>query len=82
MTKEKKTNIFTPKRTVGYFILTFVYTAIAAMLVWPLMELIFSKIDNTEYTWTWINGILEPWIFGLVFTVIEFVCWNFFHSKK
>ena len=82
MAKEKKTNIFTPKRTVGYFILTFVYTAIAAMLVWPLMELIFSKIDNTEYTWTWINGILEPWIFGLMFTVIEFVCWNFFHSKK
>ncbi|MDO4753237.1 MAG: hypothetical protein Q4A36_03350 [Candidatus Saccharibacteria bacterium] len=82
MTKEKNTNIFTPRRTVSYFILTFVSISIAAMIIWPLLDILFSKIENNEYTWNWISGILQPWIFGLVFTIIEFICWNFFHRQK
>lgn len=82
MAKEKETSIFTPKRTPSYFILTFVFTSIAAMVIWPLLDLLFSKIDGSEYTWTWINGILQPWIFGLVATIIEFIGWNFFHKQK
>ena len=82
MTKEKNTNIFTPRRTVSYFILTFVSISIAAMIIWPLLDILFSKIENNEYIWNWISGILQPWIFGLVFTIIEFICWNFFHKQK
>ncbi|MBR3252496.1 hypothetical protein IKF84_00260 [Candidatus Saccharibacteria bacterium] len=52
------------------------------MIMWPLLELLFSKIDSSTYTWTWVNGILEPIIFGLIFCAIEFIGWNLFHKQK
>lgn len=84
-TKQKNTkeeSIFTPKRTVQYFFLNLIAFILAAMLIWPLMDLMFQGFDPSKYTWTWQNGILEPIAFGFTFTVIEFVCWNFFHKQK
>ena len=81
-TKTKKDTIFTPKKTVKFFIVTAISNAIAAMIIWPIMELLFSKIDNSEYTWGLVNGIVEPVIFGVVFAIIEFICWDFFYKKK
>ena len=78
----EKTSIFTPQRTVKFFIVSFIGTTIACMIIWPILELLFSKIDNSTYTWTWLNGIVEPLVFGLLATIVEFVGWNFFHKTK
>lgn len=82
MSETKKESIFTPKRTVSYFIINTITLFLAAMLIWPLLDLMFKGFNTSEYTWTWKNGILEPAIFGVVFSIIEFVLWNFFHKKK
>ena len=82
MTEDKKTSIFTPQRTVKYFMLSFVVLAIACMAIWPLMDWLFSVIFNDTYSWTFVGGVITPCAFALIFTVLEFVFWNFFHKKK
>lgn len=82
MKEEKKESIFTPKRTVKFFFVSLITMAIVAMIVWPLMDMLFSKIDNSNYSWTVRKGIVEPCIFAVVVTIVEFVGWNFFHKKK
>lgn len=82
MSEDKKTeSIFTPKRTVKYFFLNLTTLFLAAMLIWPLMDLMFKGFNTSEYLWTWQNGILEPAIFAIIFNIIEFVGWNLFHKK-
>lgn len=78
----KKESIFTPKRTVKYFLINFVAMALIAMLIWPLLDLMFQGFDTSKYTWTWINGIIEPIVFAIIIDIIEFVFWNAFHKKK
>lgn len=81
--KETKENILTPKRTVKYFFITLVVLGITAMIIWPLMDMLFDNLFNDGYKgWTWQDGILGPWIFALIATVIEFVFWSFFHPDK
>ena len=86
MTTNKKSStkesIFTPKKTVTFFIVSVIGYSLAAMVIWPLLEFIFSKITNSEYSWTVIDGIVEPCIFGLVFTIIDFLAWDFFHKNN
>ena len=82
MSEDKKAeSIFTPKRTVKYFFLNLTALFLAAMLIWPLMDLMFKGFNTSEYLWTWQNGILEPAIFAIIFNIIEFVGWNLFHKK-
>ena len=79
----KKPNIFTPRKTVGFFFVSFISLTIACMILWPLLDILFNKIFGGEYEgWSWINGILEPVIFALVCTGIEFIFWNAFHKEK
>jgi hypothetical protein len=83
MAKETKESILAPKRTVKYFSITLVVMGITAMIIWPLMDMLFSNIFGDGYKgWTLQNGILEPWIFAIVATVVEFVFWNLFHPDK
>ena len=86
MQEAKKTSgnksIFTPEKTVKFFIISVIGYTIAAMIIWPLLELIFSSITNSPYTWTVIDGIVEPFVFGIIFTIIEFLTWNFFNKKQ
>ena len=86
MQKSRKTpnnkSIFTPEKTVRFFIVSAIGYTAAAMIIWPLLELIFAKISDSPYSWTAIDGILEPCIFGVIITTLEFLFWNFFHNKK
>ena len=83
MAENKKENIFTPKRTVKFFIVSYITLLIACMIIWPLMDIIFSAAEGKPYEgWNVGRGLVEPLIFALIFTIIEFVFWNFFHKKK
>ena len=82
MVEEEKENILTPKRTVKYFFINLISMAVAAMIIWPLMDMLLTKIDSSTYSWTVRNGIIEPCIFAVIIVVVEFVFWNFFHKKK
>ena len=82
MAEEKQESIFTPKRTVKYFFINLITMAVMAMLIWPLLDMLFTKFDNSTYAWTVSGGIVQPCIFAVIITVIEFVFWNFFHKKK
>lgn len=80
--KSSDKSIFTPEKTVKFFIISVIGYSIAAMIIWPLLELVFSNFTNSSYTWTVVDGIIEPWIFGIVMTIIEFLCWDFLNKKK
>ena len=77
----KEKSIFTPERTVRFFIISVIGYIIAAMIIWPLMELLLSNMTGSSYTWTILNGIVEPCIFGLIITILEFLFWNLLHKK-
>ena len=74
-------NIFTPEKTVRYFIVSVIGLTVVAMILWPLMELVWTKITNSPYAWTVFDGVVEPFIFGIVFTTIEFLSWNTFNKN-
>ena len=80
--KDTKENIFTPKRNVRFFVVNFVGFAVMCAIFWPILDMLWSKLDGSTYTWTVSNGIIEPIVFSLIFTIIEFVAWNFFHPEK
>ena len=80
---KKEETIFTPKRTVKFFFVNLIVMGLVAMVIWPLMDMLFDSLWNGGYKgWTWQAGILEPWIFAVLITVIEFICWSFFHPEK
>ena len=79
---DKKDNILTPKRNVKYFILNTVVLAVACIVMWPLLEMLWAKLDGNTYEWTVIGGIVEPIAFAILCTIVEFVGWNLFHKEK
>ena len=82
MTKEEKRSIFTPERTLKFFIIDFLAVSIASFVIWPLLDLLFAAIRGDNFTWTVQEHILSPIIFALIITVVEFVFWNFFHKEN
>ena len=72
-TKKPSKSIFTPERTIRYFIVCVIVYSIAAMIVWPLLELIYTNFTNSPYTWTVVDGIVKPIVFGIIFTIVEFL---------
>ena len=81
--EEKKETIFTPKRTVKYFIVDFLVLFIACMIFWPLIDMLFDGIAGNSYPgWNPTDGILQPAVFAVIATCIEFIFWNFFHKKR
>ena len=79
MADSKKT-IFTPERTVRYFLLEFVFIAIVGIIIWPLMDLIFTAIGGGSFTWGIGEHLVSPVVFALIVTIVEFIFWNFFHK--
>lgn len=84
MTEEKKTskNIFTPERTVRYFFVSLIGTSIVALIIWPLLDMLFAQIDHTTFSYSVTGHIIAPIIFAIIVNVIEFIFWNFFHKKS
>lgn len=80
--KEEKKSIFTPERTFKFFIIDFLTIAIASIIIWPLLDLLFAAIRGNAFTWTVQEHILSPIIFAFIVTVVEFVFWNFFHKEN
>ena len=63
MTEEKKTNeknIFTPERTAKYFFVSLIGTSIVALIIWPLLDMLFTQIDKTTFTYSVKNHIIVP----------------------
>ncbi|MBQ6394428.1 hypothetical protein IJH97_01605 [Candidatus Saccharibacteria bacterium] len=83
MAEEKKETIFTPKRTVKYFFIDLIIWMVAAMIIWPLIDIIFESIFDGGYKgWDVRRGIIEPGVFAVIIVAIEFLFWNSFHKKK
>lgn len=85
MTEEKKTNeknIFTPERTAKYFFVSLIGTSIVALIIWPLLDMLFAQIDKTTFTYSVTSHIIAPIIFAIAINVLEFIFWNFFHKKN
>ena len=82
MADDKKENIFTPKKNVRFFFVSFIGLAIACMLIWPPLDMLFDSISGDTYSWSVWGGIGVPIIFSLILTSIEFIFWNFFHPNK
>lgn len=85
MAESKKTtekNIFTPERTVKYFFVSLIGTIIAALIIWPLLDMLFDQIRNTAFSYNVMDHIVGPIIFAVIINVLEFIFWNFFHKKE
>ncbi|MBR0424471.1 hypothetical protein IJI79_03185 [Candidatus Saccharibacteria bacterium] len=85
MTEEKKTsekNIFTPERTVKFFFVSLIGNILVALIVWPLMDLLYNLITGNTFNYTIQGDVLSPTIFMAVFTVVEFIFWGFFYKEK
>ena len=80
-TKKSSKSIFEPEKSVRFFMVSVIGFSVVAMIIWPLMELIYTKFTNSSYTWTVFSGIVEPCIFGFIITVIEFLTWNLGKKK-
>ena len=74
---------FEPERTVRFFIINVILSSIVAMIIWPLMDLLFCAVfTHEEFKYTFGNHIVEPVIFMLLVTVVEFLTWNVWHKDK
>lgn len=76
--KDKKKDIEIEKGSKLELILQTVGGIISAMIVFPIMDLIFCKIDKTPFKYTIFNHIIEPIIFGIVFGLITW----FIHKRQ
>lgn len=81
MSDSKGKSIFTPQRTVKYFLLEFGLIALAGILLWPLIDLILAAISGKSFAWEIREHILSPAIFALIATSLEFIFWKFFHKE-
>lgn len=75
-------NIFTPERTVKYFFVSLIGTIIAALIIWPLLDMLFDQFTNTTFSYNVIDHVVLPIIFSIIINVLEFIFWNFFHKKS
>ena len=65
------------KNRVKSSILTAVATYIAAIIIWPLLDLLWAKvITHSEFEYTVQSYILDPIIFALIFGLITFFVWK------
>ena len=57
-----------------YFIIEFITLAIAACIVWPLLDLLICNVfTHSDFSYTAIDYILKPVIFALIFVLIDYV---------
>ena len=83
MSNDKKDHFYTPKKTPKYFISTFIATVIVCMILWPLFDLIWSKITNSPYEgWTVWRGVAEPSIFAAIAMIIEILFFDKIHKNR
>lgn len=75
-------NIFTPKRTAKYFIVSLIGTIIAALIIWPLLDMLFDQISGKTFSYNVMDHVVGPIIFSIIISVLEFIFWNFFHKKS
>lgn len=78
----KMDNIFTPQRTVKFFIVSVIGTTIAALIIWPLFDMLFDQISGKTFSYDVMDHVVWPIVFSIIINVLEFVFWNFFHKKS
>ena len=50
---------------------------IAAMIIWPLFDLLWAKIiSHSDFAYTLKDYVIEPAIFGVIFGIISFIIWK------
>lgn len=76
---EGKKSIF-EERSWKWAIVNFVALFIAAMLLWPLMELVFDALSGNPYDYDIMTNALRALGLAFVFTLIEYFTWDFWHK--
>ncbi|MBR2861988.1 MAG: hypothetical protein IKB97_00295 [Bacteroidaceae bacterium] len=52
-------------------------TFIAAMVIWPLFDLIWTQVlTHSDFTYTLGDYVLEPAIFAVIFGIITYIFWK------
>jgi len=69
-------SIFTPEKTFRFFIINFITSTLFAMIIWPLLDLLFCFFFKTDFAYSATEHILKPAEFMLFFTIIEFLTWD------
>lgn len=70
--KNVESKVFKADRGSGkYYFLYFVTYTLIALILWPLIDLIFSAINNQPFEYSIVSDLITPVIFGVVFTLIE-----------
>ncbi|MBR3319527.1 hypothetical protein IKG06_03415 [Candidatus Saccharibacteria bacterium] len=50
---------------------------IAAMIIWPLFDLLWAKIiTHSEFIYTFREYVVEPAIFAVIFGIIAYFIWK------
>lgn len=50
---------------------------IAAMIIWPLFDLLWAKvISHSDFVYTLKDYVIEPAIFAVIFGIISFAIWK------
>lgn len=66
--ENKKTNI----------VIEILCSIIGAMIAFPLVDWVFSKINHEAFTFTVAEHIIHPIVFGIILSVIELII----HSRR
>ena len=59
--------------SVKYCIIEFISLVVAAMIIWPLFDLILCAIRHNEFKYTFGDYVIGPLVFATIFLLIDYV---------
>ena len=70
------------KSKILYFLVYLIVFIVVAILLWPLFDLIVCNVfTHSEFVWTVQEHIIQPIVFGVIITIIEFL-YRLYKDKK
>lgn len=74
---KKSTKLDVERGSVKYYVIEFVCLFVAAIIIWPLLDMFISAVfTHSEFTYSVFQHILEPALFAVIFTIIDFVIYK------
>ncbi|MBQ1528080.1 hypothetical protein IIZ77_00325 [Candidatus Saccharibacteria bacterium] len=65
------------KNRIKSSLITALTTFVAAMIIWPLLDLLWTKvISHSDFNYTLSDYVLEPAIFAVIFGIITYIFWK------
>ena len=66
------------KNKVLYIIVFGLIVGVVGMIIYPILDLIICKFfTNTKFVWSVYNYIIEPFGFGMIFSIVYCVLFEF-----